>query len=59
MFDRGQIGFLPGIDYANPDLSHFDSRTFWETGMVARSSVPGWLGRWLDSPARPTTRCRD
>ncbi|MET0603402.1 MAG: hypothetical protein ABW167_15555, partial [Baekduia sp.] len=48
LFDRGQIGFLPGIDYANPNLSHFASRAFWETGMVSQQSVSGWLGRWLD-----------
>jgi uncharacterized protein (DUF1501 family) len=48
LFDRGQIGFLPGIDYANPNLSHFASRAFWETGMVSQKSVSGWLGRWLD-----------
>jgi uncharacterized protein (DUF1501 family) len=48
LFDRGQIGFLPGIDYANPNLSHFASRGFWETGMVSQQSVSGWLGRWLD-----------
>jgi uncharacterized protein (DUF1501 family) len=48
LFDRGQIGFLPGIDYANPNLSHFASRAFWETGMVSPQSVSGWLGRWLD-----------
>jgi uncharacterized protein (DUF1501 family) len=45
---RGPIGFLPGIDYANPNLSHFASRAFWETGMVSQQSVSGWLGRWLD-----------
>jgi uncharacterized protein (DUF1501 family) len=27
LFDRGRLGFIPGIDYANPDLSHFNSRT--------------------------------
>ncbi|HET6510354.1 MAG TPA: DUF1501 domain-containing protein [Baekduia sp.] len=48
LYDRGQIGFLPGIDYANPNLSHFASRAFWETGMVSQQSVSGWLGRWLD-----------
>ncbi|HWH93722.1 MAG TPA: DUF1501 domain-containing protein [Baekduia sp.] len=48
LWDRGQIGFLPGIDYANPNLSHFASRAFWETGMVSQQSVSGWLGRWLD-----------
>jgi uncharacterized protein (DUF1501 family) len=48
LYERGQIGFLPGIDYANPNLSHFASRGFWETGMVSQQSVSGWLGRWLD-----------
>jgi uncharacterized protein (DUF1501 family) len=28
LFDAGKVGFLPGIDYANPDLSHFHSRHF-------------------------------
>jgi uncharacterized protein (DUF1501 family) len=49
LFDRGQIGFLPGIDYANPDLSHFHSRHFWETGLVTTRAAAGWLGRWLDA----------
>jgi uncharacterized protein (DUF1501 family) len=48
LYNRGQIGFLPGIDYANPNLSHFASRGFWESGMVSQQSVSGWLGRWLD-----------
>jgi uncharacterized protein (DUF1501 family) len=48
LFEAGKIGFLPGIDYANPDLSHFHSRHFWETGLVTERSAPGWLGRWLD-----------
>ena len=52
----GKVGFLPGIDYANPDLSHFHSRHFWETGLITPKSAPGWLGRWLDRPATPATR---
>ena len=48
LFERGKIGFLPGIDYANPDLSHFHSRHFWETGLITADAAPGWLGRWLD-----------
>jgi uncharacterized protein (DUF1501 family) len=48
LFDAGKIGFLPGIDYANPDLSHFHSRHFWETGLITPNVAPGWLGRWLD-----------
>ena len=48
LFDAGKIGFLPGIDYSNPDLSHFHSRHFWETGLVTQSAASGWLGRYLD-----------
>jgi uncharacterized protein (DUF1501 family) len=48
LFEAGKVGFLPGIDYANPDLSHFHSRHFWETGLITEHSAPGWLGRWLD-----------
>jgi uncharacterized protein (DUF1501 family) len=48
LFEAGKVGFLPGIDYANPDLSHFHSRHFWETGLITQTTAPGWLGRWLD-----------
>ena len=48
LFDAGKVGWLPGIDYANPDLSHFHSRHFWETGLITHNDAPGWLGRWLD-----------
>ncbi len=49
LFDQGKIGLLPGIDYANPNLSHFTSRAFWETGLVTRELATGWLGRWADN----------
>lgn len=48
LFEQGRIGLLPGIDYANPDLSHFHSRHFWETGLITQSAATGWLGRLLD-----------
>jgi uncharacterized protein (DUF1501 family) len=48
LFDRGRLGFIPGIDYANPDLSHFNSRHFWETGVVSLNPAPGWMARWVD-----------
>ena len=48
LFRRRRIGLLPGIDYAHPDLSHFHSRHFWETGIVSPKVGPGWMGRWLD-----------
>ena len=48
LFEQGKVGLLPGIDYANPDLSHFHSRHFWETGLITQSAGTGWLGRLLD-----------
>ena len=48
LFARGRVGLLPGIDYAHPDLSHFNSRHFWETGRVDTGPGTGWLGRWID-----------
>ena len=53
LFDRGRLGFIPGIDYANPDLSHFNSRHFWETGLISISPAPGWLARWTDRHGGP------
>ena len=53
LFEQGKIGLLPGIDYANPDLSHFHSRHFWESGLITQSAGTGWLGRHLDRAGSP------
>jgi uncharacterized protein (DUF1501 family) len=53
LFDAGKVGLMPGIDYANPDLSHFHSRHFWETGLITPDQATGWLGRWLDRAGSP------
>ena len=53
LFGAGRIGLLPGIDYADPDLSHFHSRNFWERGIVTLDEGSGWLGRWLDVHGSP------
>ena len=53
LFAQGQVGFMPGIDYSNPDMSHFHSRHFWETGLITQRQGPGWIGRWLDKAGSP------
>ena len=53
LFEAGKVGLLPGIDYSNPDLSHFHSRHFWETGLITQDQASGWLGRWLDRAGSP------
>ena len=62
LFDRGRLGFIPGIDYANPYSAYFNSRHFWETGLISISPVPGTAGA-LDltatvDPTTPSRRCR-
>jgi uncharacterized protein (DUF1501 family) len=53
LYDQGKVALLPGIDYANPDLSHFHSRVFWESGTITSALTTGWLGRWLDRNGSP------
>ena len=56
LFEQGKIGLLPGIDYANPNLSHFDSRAFWETGLVTKElahRLARALRRSLRFPGQP------
>jgi uncharacterized protein (DUF1501 family) len=44
----GKVAVFPGIGYADPDLSHFTSRHYWEVGATDASLTTGWLGRYLD-----------
>jgi uncharacterized protein (DUF1501 family) len=56
LHDAGKVTVLPGIGYADPDLSHFTSRHYWEVGALDSQSTTGWLGRYLDvagNPANP------
>ncbi len=49
LYDQGKVAVLPAVDYANPDLSHFNSQIFWRTGVAHATSDPtGWLGRTMD-----------
>ncbi len=49
LYDQGKVAVLPAVDYANPDLSHFNSQIFWRTGVVGQSADrTGWLGRTID-----------
>lgn len=56
LHDAGKMTVFPGIGYADPDMSHFTSRHYWEVGAADTRVVTGWLGRYLDqvgSPANP------
>jgi uncharacterized protein (DUF1501 family) len=54
LHDAGKMVVFPGIGYADPDMSHFTSRHYWEVGAADTRLVTGWLGRYLDIAGSPT-----
>jgi uncharacterized protein (DUF1501 family) len=43
---KGQMAWLQGLGYANPNRSHFSSLDIWETGSGSEQSLnQGWLAR--------------
>jgi uncharacterized protein (DUF1501 family) len=54
LLDRGQLALVPGVGYPNPNRSHFESMSIWQTARLDLEDHggPGWIGRSLDEPAR-------
>jgi uncharacterized protein (DUF1501 family) len=48
LHNAGKVAVFPGIGYADPDMSHFTSRHYWEVGATDTSLLTGWMGRYLD-----------
>lgn len=48
LFDAGKLAVLTGVDYPDPNMSHFESEHFFRTGTVSNDARHGWLGRYLD-----------
>ncbi len=49
LFDESKVGAYLGVDYPNPDYSHFQSVYYWRTGQLKNGATTGWLGNWLDA----------
>jgi len=54
LHSAGKVAVIPGIGYADPDMSHFTSRHYWEVGATNASLTTGWLGRYLDVAGNST-----
>jgi uncharacterized protein (DUF1501 family) len=54
LHDAGKVTVFPGIGYADPDMSHFTSRHYWEVGAMETRLETGWLGRYLDAKGSST-----
>ena len=57
LLESGRLAIVQGVGYPNPNRSHFESMTIWQT---ARPGQPGarslgWLGRALDAAADTKT----
>jgi uncharacterized protein (DUF1501 family) len=51
LLESGRLAIVQGVGYPNPDRSHFESMTIWQTARLGKPGrdVPGWLGRALDA----------
>ena len=54
LLDRGQLALVPGVGYPNPNRSHFESMSIWQTARLdlEEHGGPGWIGRSLDEQAK-------
>jgi uncharacterized protein (DUF1501 family) len=53
MFNDGRLALIQRTGYENSSRSHFEGTDIWSTANPATTQGPGWLGRYLDSLARP------
>lgn len=44
-----QLAIVRGVDYPNPDFSHFRSMDIWQSASPTAPVNTGWIGRWLDA----------
>lgn len=53
LHDAGKLSAYLGVDYPNPDQSHFQSVYYWRTAQFETGVRTGWLGNYLDRFAAP------
>jgi uncharacterized protein (DUF1501 family) len=49
LFARKSLAIVRGVEYPQPDHSHFRSMDIWQTASPTAPANTGWLGRWLDA----------
>jgi uncharacterized protein (DUF1501 family) len=58
LLDARQLAIVQSVGYPNPNRSHFESMSIWQSARLdSTSDTPGWLARVLD--ARPVVPGRD
>ena len=52
LVQEGRLAVVQGVGYPNPNRSHFESMTIWQTAHPTPDAVtPGWLAKALDRVA--------
>ena len=48
LYNDNHVAIVQGAGYPNPNRSHYESMTIWQTASPDESMSTGWLGRYLD-----------
>jgi uncharacterized protein (DUF1501 family) len=52
LLEDGRLAVVQGVGYPNPNRSHFESMSIWQTARLdPDAATPGWLARALDRRA--------
>ena len=49
LYNDNHVAIVQGAGYPNPNLSHYESMTIWQTASPDETLQTGWLGRYLDT----------
>lgn len=49
LYDNNHVAIVQGAGYPNPNRSHYESMTIWQTASPDETMQTGWLGRYLDT----------
>jgi uncharacterized protein (DUF1501 family) len=49
LWQAGQVAVILGVEYPDPNYSHFQSMDIWQTADLSGEADAGWIGRWLDA----------
>jgi uncharacterized protein (DUF1501 family) len=49
LYNANHLAIVQGAGYPNPNRSHYESMTIWQTASPDETMRTGWLGRYLDT----------
>jgi uncharacterized protein (DUF1501 family) len=49
LYNNNHVAIVQGVGYPNPNRSHYESMTIWQTASPDETVQTGWLGRYLDT----------